>query len=378
MKIYLVGGAVRDQLLGLPVNEHDWVVIGATAQEMLDAGYRPADADFPVFLHPETGEEYALARTETKTGAGYKGFVTDSRPTITLKQDLARRDLTINALVKDKAGNIIDHFQGKKDLDRRQLRHITPAFVEDPVRILRVARFGAHLGPLNFEITSETQTLMAQMSQSGDLQNLKPERVWQEMRKALLEPQPWRFFEVLFQCGALTALIPELAAAIKNNNTDAMPLIELHRVTEQSSTLAIRFAAAMYPAAKSVDSVETFCNKLRAEKECTDLLDMLIRLGPAYAASVDAEAESLLALLEQTKAQQQAERFHNFLLVCEALWPKEAKIATQRLKLALTGMNDIVPSDLLTEGYRGPKLGAELTRRRIQAIEKRIMHITHD
>ena len=216
------------------------------------------------------------------------------------------------------------------------------------------------------------------MCQSDDLRNLKPERIWQEMRKALLEPQPWRFFEVLLQCGALTVLVPELAAAIKNNKADAMPLIELHRVTKQSSTLAVRFAVAMYSAAKAVDSVASFYSRLRAEKECADLLDMGVRLGPAFIASAEAKAESLLALLEKAKAQQQSDRFQNFLLVCEALWPEVAEAATQRLKLALMSMNDIVPNDLLTEGYRGPELGAELARRRVQAIEKRIIDITHD
>jgi len=378
MKIYLVGGAVRDQLLGLPVHERDWVVVGATTEEMQNAEFQPADTDFPVFIHPKTGEEYALARTETKTGAGYKGFTTDSRPTITLKQDLARRDLTINALVEDESGQLIDYFQGQRDLNTRQLRHITPAFVEDPVRVLRVARFAAHLGALDFKVAPETQALMAQMAQSADLQNLRPERIWREMRKALLEPQPSRFFDVLFQCGALTALIPELATAIKENNTDSIPFIALHRVTKQSDTLAVRFATVMYPAAKAVDSVEAFYSRLRAEKECSDLLDLVVHLGPAFAASADAEAKSLLALLEKAKAQQHAARFQDFLLVCEALWPNVAKAALQQLKLALAGMNDIVPNDLLAEGYQGPELGAELTQRRVRAITKRVTDITHD
>ena len=378
MKIYLVGGAVRDQLLGFPVHERDWVVVGATTEEMQNAGFQPADTDFPVFIHPKTGEEYALARTEKKTGAGYKGFTTDSHPTITLKQDLARRDLTINALVEDESGQLIDYFQGQRDLNARQLRHITPAFVEDPVRVLRVARFAAHLGALGFEVAPDTQALMVQMAQSDDLQNLRPERIWREMRKALLEPQPSRFFDVLFQCGALTALIPELATAIKENDTDSIPFIALYRVTKQSNSLAVRFATVMYPAAKEVGSVEAFCSGLRAEKECSDLLCMVVHLGSAFAASADAEAKSLLALLEKAKAQQHAERFQNFLLVCEALWPDVAKSALQQLKLALAGMNDIVPNDLLTEGYQGPELGAELTRRRIQAIIKRVVNITHD
>ncbi len=378
MKIYLVGGAVRDRLLGLPVCERDWVVVGATEQEMLDAGFYPADADFPVFLHPETGEEYALARTETKTGAGYKGFEVDSCSTVTLEQDLARRDLTINALAEDESGQLIDPFQGESDLQARRLQHITPAFVEDPVRLLRVARFAAHLGALGFDIAPDTQALMMQMACSSDLQNLRPERIWREMRKALLEPQPWRFFEVLFQCGALDRLIPALAAAIREESADSIPFVALRNVAEQSDMLAVRFAVVIYPAAKAAASVEELCSRLRAERGCRDLLDVVVRLGTGFVASEHAGAECLLLLLEKARAQQQTERFQNFLLVCEALWPDQAKIAIQRLKLALAGMNDIVPDDLLAEGYRGSALGAELARRRAQAIEKRITSVAHD
>ncbi|MCF6353769.1 MAG: multifunctional CCA tRNA nucleotidyl transferase/2'3'-cyclic phosphodiesterase/2'nucleotidase/phosphatase [Candidatus Polarisedimenticolaceae bacterium] len=375
MKTYLVGGAVRDQLLGLPVHECDWVVVGATGQQMLDAGFRAADVDFPVFLHSGTGEEYALARTETKTGTGYKGFEVDASPTVTLEQDLARRDLTINALAEDEKGQLIDLFGGQRDLEARQLRHITPAFVEDPVRLLRVARFAAHLGELGFEVAPDTQVLLQQMARSSDLQHLRPERIWQEMRKALLEPQPWLFFEVLLRCGALDRLIPELAAA---TNGDSTPFAALHKVAEQSDELAVRFAAALYPAAKIVVSTEVLCNRLRAEKGCSDLLDLVVRLGPDFVAAETAEARCLLQLLERVKAQQQAGRFQHFLLVCAVLWPDEAKVAAQRLRLALLGMNDVAARDLLAEGHQGAKLGIELAQRRIRSIEKRLKSIAHD
>jgi len=378
MKIYLVGGAVRDRLLGLPVHERDWVVVGATEEEMLEAGFHPADVDFPVFLHPETGEEYALARTESKIGAGYKGFEVDSCSTVTLEQDLARRDLTINALVEDESGQLIDPFQGQKDLSARLLHHITPAFVEDPVRVLRVARFAAHLGSLGFKVAPETQRLLLQMAQSDDLKNLRPERIWREMRKALLEPQPWRFFEVLQQCGALNRLIPELAAVTPEDDAGSMLFMALRNVTEQSDRLAVRFAVVIYPAVQTAASLDTLCGRLRAEKECSDLLSLVVRLGPDFVAAEAAEAESLLQLLEKARAQQQAERFQNFLLVCETLWPDEAKMAVQRLRLALMGMDDIVASDLLAEGYQGPELGTELAQRRIQSIEKRVMSVVHD
>ncbi len=374
MKIYLVGGAVRDRLLGLPVDERDWLVVGATEQEMLDAGYRRADADFPVFLHPETGEEYALARTETKIAGGYKGFTVDACSTITLEQDLARRDLTINALVEDESGQLIDHYQGQRDLDARQLRHITPAFVEDPVRILRIARFAAHLGSLGFEVAPETQALMAQMVQSGELQNLKPERIWKEMRKALLEPQPWQFFEVLLQCGALALLIPELTATTKSST----PFGSLRKITELSNTLAVRFTAALYPAAKTVDSITTFCNRLRADKACCDLLEMVIHLESSFAGAVDAKAEALLIFLEKSKAQQQPERFQDLLLACEVLWPDLAKMAIPRLKHALIAINDITAKELISEGYQGSELGAALRQQRIKAIEQRVMSNSHD
>ena len=378
MNIYLVGGAIRDRLLGLPVHERDWVVTGATGPEMLAAGFHPADADFPVFLHPETGEEYALARTETKTGAGYKGFEVDASPTVTLEQDLARRDLTINALAEDEKGQLIDPFRGQQDLDAGLLRHITPAFVEDPVRLLRVARFAAHLGGLGFEVAADTQALMVQMAQSDELQHLRPERIWREMRKALLEPQPWRFFEVLLQCGALERLIPELAAAIRESGAGPSPFTALRRVAEQSDELAVRFAAALYPAVEATASVTALCNRLRAERGCSDLLGLVVRLESAFIAAKKAGAEALLQLLEEARAQQQPRRFQGFLRVCEALWPDDAEVAVVRLKLALMGMDDIVAGDLLAEGYQGSALGVELAQRRVQAIEKRVMSVAHD
>ncbi|MEJ2592815.1 MAG: hypothetical protein P8178_15730 [Candidatus Thiodiazotropha sp.] len=210
MKIYLVGGAVRDRLLDLPVSERDWVVVGATPEQMLEQGFRRADADFPVFLHPQTGEEYALARTEVKTGPGYKGFAVESGPQVTLEQDLLRRDLTINALAMDEAGELIDPCGGRDDLENGLLRHITPAFSEDPVRLLRVARFAAKLGRWGFRVAHGTHGLMQKMAASPDLANLRAERVWRELVRAMGEPQPWRFFEVLHRCGALARLMPPL------------------------------------------------------------------------------------------------------------------------------------------------------------------------
>src|SRR3984885_7196916 len=212
MKTYLVGGAVRDRLLGIPVKDRDYVVVGATPDEMLRQGYTPVGKDFPVFLHPQTHEEYALARTERKTGRGYHGFVFQADATVTLEQDLARRDLTINAIAEDEHGALTDPYEGVRDIEARILRHVSPAFVEDPVRVLRVARFAARFAPLGFTVADETMALMQQMVRDGEGDHLVPERVWAETRKALGEAQPSAFLRVLRECGALAVLFPEIDA----------------------------------------------------------------------------------------------------------------------------------------------------------------------
>jgi len=212
MHIYKVGGAVRDRLLGRPVTEIDWVVVGATAEAMLEQGYRPVGADFPVFLHPQSGEEYALARTERKSGRGYGGFTFHASPEVTLEEDLIRRDLTINAIAEDQQGNLIDPYGGQRDLQARQLRHVSPAFAEDPLRVLRVARFAARYAPLGFSVAPETLELMHQLAESGELDALTPERSWKEISRALMEPRPDVFIQVLRDCGALTAMLPEVDA----------------------------------------------------------------------------------------------------------------------------------------------------------------------
>jgi tRNA nucleotidyltransferase (CCA-adding enzyme) len=208
MKFYVVGGAVRDELLGVPVNDHDWVVVGGTPQQMLDQGFLPVGKDFPVFLHPQTREEVALARTERKTAPGYHGFAFHAEPGVTLAQDLARRDLTINAMARDEHGMLIDPFGGQDDLRAKRLRHVSPAFAEDPVRILRLARFAARFG--DFEVAPETAALMQRMVEAGEVDALVPERVWQELSRGLMEAHPSRMFSVLRQCGALAKLLPEV------------------------------------------------------------------------------------------------------------------------------------------------------------------------
>ena len=246
MKTYVVGGAVRDELLGLPVKDRDHVVVGATPEEMVTLGYKPVGKDFPVFLHPETHEEYALARTERKSGRGYKGFTVYAAPDVTLEDDLRRRDLTINAIAKAEDGTLIDPFNGEKDLQNRVLRHVSDAFAEDPVRILRVARFAARFG---FSVHETTAALMRKMVESGETDYLVPERVWQEFSKGLMEERPERMFEVLEACGLRERLLPEL---------ETQPEL-------MSGPLAVRFALLAWSLAE--DEVETLCRRLRVPNE---------------------------------------------------------------------------------------------------------------
>lgn len=373
MKTYLVGGAVRDKLLGLPVYERDWVVVGGTEQEMLAAGFRKVDADFPVFLHPETGEEYALARTERKIAPGYKGFTVVAGPEVTLQQDLARRDLTINAMAEADDGRLIDFFHGRDDLKARVIRHITPAFTEDPVRILRLARFAARLGGLGFSVAPETLRLLTGMAHAEELQALKPERVWQEMRKALGEAQPWQFFELLHACGALAVLMPHLHGVIEHmaessDQTVAAPMDALRNATSLSKDPAVRFAALMYGVVREGNGANELCAQLRAERDYTELLDRVARLAPLFVTAAGADADVLLDLLERSRALQHAGGFQRFLDVCSALWPKEAPEASTRLKRALIAAREVDATALTEEGFSGPALGAELARRRICAI----------
>ena len=219
LRVYLVGGAVRDKLLGLPVTERDWVVVGASPEEMLRRGFKAVGKDFPVFLHPRTKEEYALARTERKTGPGYRGFAFHAAPDVTLEQDLARRDLTINAIAETTDGELVDPFGGKRDLEQRLLRHVSPAFAEDPVRILRLARFAARYHRLGFKVAPETMALCQRMVAAGEVDALVPERVWQELAKALMEPSPEVFITVLRECGALARLMPEVDISYVSTST---------------------------------------------------------------------------------------------------------------------------------------------------------------
>jgi tRNA nucleotidyltransferase (CCA-adding enzyme) len=290
VKSYVVGGAVRDELLGLPVKDRDHVVVGATPEEMVKLGYRPVGKDFPVFLHPTTHEEYALARTERKSGRGYKGFTVHAAPDVTLEDDLRRRDLTINAIAKAEDGSLIDPFGGRQDLEKRVLRHVSEAFAEDPVRILRVARFAARF---DFSVDKSTAELMREMVQSGEADYLVPERVWQEFSKGLMEERPERMFEVLEACGLRERLLPEL---------ETQPEV-------MSGSLAVRFALLCWALAE--DEVETLCRRLRVPNDVRDLAVLVSRNRGALENA--RRPEELLDLLKKTDALRRPERFAQLL-----------------------------------------------------------------
>ena len=317
MKAYVVGGAVRDELLGLPVQDRDYVVIGATPEEMVGAGFKPVGKDFPVFLHPQTHEEYALARTERKSGRGYKGFTVYAAPDVTLEEDLRRRDLTINAMAKAPEGTLVDPFGGKADLQAGVLRHVSEAFAEDPVRILRVARFAARFG---FRVAAETLELMRRMVRSGEADFLVPERVWQELSRGLAEPQPERMFEVLDACGLAEKLL---------DGVKPVPQL-LARAAKAGAAVPVRFAVIAWPHTES--EVESVCERLKAPNEVRELALLACRNRLALRAVPLATPAALLELLKRTDAFRRPERFAQ---LCEVARLASLNLDTGRLERAL-------------------------------------------
>lgn len=366
--VYLVGGAVRDKLLNLPVVDRDWVVVGATKEMMLERGFKPVLGDFPVFLHPETGEEYALARREIKTAPGYHGFQVEYGTDVTLEQDLARRDLTINAMAEDEFGTIIDPYHGQQDLQHGLLRHVTPAFVEDPVRVLRVARFAARLGGWGFHVAHGTHGLMKKMAASGELNSLPGQRIWKEMSRALMDAQPWRFFEVLHRCGALEQLFPVLAQALSasaghGSSAEQHQLEVLRLASNQGLELPLRFVCVMQFAVEENHSGEALCRFLGVGKKITNLLLLWLRLRP----------------LIVNMSQKRPEDFHQFfslvdghLAEVEALaaicLPEIAQQGLPVMRKAKEAMQSVDGAQLRQQGWQGKALGDELKRRQIQAI----------
>ena len=342
MNVYAVGGCVRDQLLGLPVADRDWVVVGATPDEMIAAGFRPVGRDFPVFLHPQTNEEYALARTERKTAPGYHGFVFHAAPEVTLEQDLARRDLTINAMALDEHGRLIDPFGGRADLQARVLRHVGPAFAEDPVRILRVARFAARYA--DFSVADETMHLMRKMAEAGEVDALVPERVWQELSRGLMEKKPSRMFEVLREAGALARLLPEVdrlwgvpqrADVHPEVDTGVHLMLVLDAAARLSAALPARWAALLHDLGKgttakddwprhpgheerSVDLARVVNERLRVPNECREVSILAAREHGTVHRALELDAGALVRLLERCDALRRPALLALVLDACEA------------------------------------------------------------
>jgi len=341
LSIYCVGGAVRDRLLGLPVQDHDWVVVGATPDEMIKRGYRPVGKDFPVFLHPDTHEEYALARTERKTAPGYKGFVIHASPEVTLEQDLLRRDFTVNAIAQDAEGNLIDPYGGLADLRAGILRHVSLAFNEDPVRILRAARFVARFG---FSVAAETLALMQAMVSNGEVDALVPERVWQELSRGLLENAPSRFFTTLRDCGALAKILPEVNALfgvpqppVYHPEIDCgiHTMMVLDNTAHHRYTLEARFAALAHDLGKGNTPkdilprhigheargdkiLNRLCERLRVPAECRDLARIVIRFHSDVHRAKELRADTMVRLFQSCDAWRRPERFKQLLQVCSS------------------------------------------------------------
>jgi len=345
VKTYVVGGAVRDELLGLPVQDRDHVVVGSTPEEMVAAGFKPVGKDFPVFLHPETREEYALARTERKSGRGYKGFTVHASPEVTLEEDLKRRDLTINAMAKDEQGALIDPFHGKQDLEKRILRHVSEAFAEDPVRILRVARFAARF---DFEVAEETMALMRQMVESGETDHLVSERVWQEFSKGLAEKHAERMFEVLEACGLHDKLLPEI--------TDV--------VEDLSGSLAVRFARITW--GLEPPDITALCNRLKVPNEERDLAMSLGACRNYLESARTASAPRLLELLTAGDAFRRAARFADLLAAARMADPK---LDIARVERAVQAARAVNAAEIAKKASSGRETEKLLREARVQAIQ---------
>jgi tRNA nucleotidyltransferase (CCA-adding enzyme) len=400
MQVYLVGGAVRDALLGLAVKERDWVVVGGTREELLRLQYREVGRDFPVFLHPDTHEEYALARLERKVAPGYRGFMVEFGPEVTLEDDLARRDLTINAIAQSADGTLIDPHGGKRDLDARMLRHVSPAFVEDPVRVLRVARFAARFAPLGFRVAPETSELMRAMVERREIDSLVPERVWQETEKALREPMAGEFFRVLRACGALRPIYPELDALFgvpqpaqwhPEIDTGVHTLMVLEQAALLSPEPKVRFAALVHDLGKgttphaewpshrgheerSVSLIEALAERLRLPGEYRDLSIIVARYHGIVHRAFELRAKTVLEFMERADAFRRPERFAHALLACEADSRGRTGLENapypqrQYLSAARDAAAAIKPSAEDIASQAGAKIAERLHQRRAHAI----------
>ena len=400
MEIYLVGGAVRDRCLGLPVREKDWVVTQATPEEMLRLGYRQVGRDFPVFIHAETGEEYALARTEKKTAPGYKGFTVHASPEVTLEQDLQRRELTINAMAVESRGELIDPCGDRKDLEKKKFRHISPAFREDPVRLLRVARFAARFADYGFTVAEETMELMRGMVADGEADALVAERIWQETHTALLEPRPQVFFQILRDCGALPVLFPELEAlfGVPQNpkwhpeiDCGVHMMMALQLAARLSDDPVVRFAVLVHDLGKGTTPKDDLPRHIGHEKRSVDLiLEMGARLripneylglarlvaqwhGHCHRA-MELRPATLLKLIEATDAWRRPQRLEDFLTACDADYRGRKGFTerdypqAERIRSMAQLSGDIAAESLDLDGLKGDEIGARLSAARCRAI----------
>ncbi len=402
MKVYLVGGAVRDQLLGRASGDRDWVVVGGTPAEMLEAGFEPVGRDFPVFLHPDTHEEYALARTERKTAPGYHGFAFHAAPEVTLEEDLARRDLTINAMARGEDGALVDPYGGQRDLADKVLRHVSPAFAEDPVRILRLARFAARFH--DFSVAPETLALMRGMVEAGEVDALVAERVWQELSRGLMEARPSRMFEVLRECGALARLLPEVdrlwgVPQRPEYHPEVDTGVHLTMVLDMSArlgaSLAVRFACLGHDLGKGTTPadvlprhighemrsrtlVRALCERWKVPTDCRELAEVVAMEHGNVHRSGELNAAAVLRLLERCDALRRPQRFDELLLACECdargRLGKEAEPYPQRerlaaaLRAALAVDTAPIAAEAVERGLKGPAIGEAVREARVRAI----------
>lgn len=373
MQIYLVGGAVRDALLGYPVYDRDWVVVGATPEQMLAAGYKPVGSDFPVFIHPSSGEEYALARTERKSGKGYAGFTWHASPDVSLEEDLIRRDLTINAMAQDEQGTITDPYQGQQDLQAKLLRHVSPAFEEDPLRVLRVARFAARYAHLGFSVADETLALMQRIAATDELAHLTAERVWKEFERALAEPSPLVFLQVLADCHALATLLPILTPLFK----PAAPQLDsqLQSLGKGDDQARQRFALLLSRATEQLSTadarvaIEQACEALRSPNQFRDLALHCRQCHSDLARFNTLPGEQRLALIQRLDLLRRPQRLDAVLACSRALQGETVDIAAQALPQLLDQLNSLSPQTLMAEGFKGKALGDELKTRQLQICQ---------
>ena len=412
MQVFVVGGAVRDALMGLPVNDRDWVAVGSTPEAMTAQGFVPVGKDFPVFLHPKTREEYALARTERKTARGYKGFAVQTAPDVTLEEDLARRDLTVNAMAVPEAlahhapsawtGQIIDPYGGQGDLQAKVLRHVTEAFAEDPVRILRLARFAARFA--DFSVAAETMALMRQMVEDGEVDHLVPERVWQELARGLMSERPSRMLEVLRECGALKVLLPELDRLWgvpqrpeyhPEVDTGVHMMLVMDMAARLNTPLSVRVACLMHDLGKgttpadvlprhighegrSVKLLQKVCERLRVPTDCKELAEVVAREHGNIHRSAELGPEALMRLLDRCDAIRQPERFARVLQACESdargrlgleesAYPQAERLLKAQ-KAALSVETAPIAQAAAAQGLKGPQIGEQISKARVKAV----------